>query len=109
MGVVIYHVLAPAAGDFFCTLAGGQLKIAKKGELPSLQRTGEPLDEIACLSRGDHVRGAVITVMKDAEIISVPTRKLVQASDTCLHKSDRALMEILVENLSMANLRLSGL
>jgi hypothetical protein len=33
---------------------------------------------------------------------------LAQASDACRHKFDRAFMEILVERLSMANLRLSG-
>jgi hypothetical protein len=44
----------------------------------------------------------------DATIISMPTLKLAQASDSCQHKLDRAFMEILVERLSMANLRLSG-
>jgi hypothetical protein len=46
--------------------------------------------------------------MADANIISVPTDKLAQASDGCRNKFDRAFMEILVERLSMANLRLSG-
>jgi len=54
------------------------------------------------------VRGADVTVMTDADIISVPTGMLAQASDACRHKFDRAFMEILVERLSMANLRLSG-
>jgi hypothetical protein len=54
------------------------------------------------------VRGADVTVMHDANIISVPTPALAQASDACRHKFDRAFMEILIERLSMANLRLSG-
>ena len=51
---------------------------------------------------------ADVTVMTDADIISVPTGMLAQASDACRHKFDRIFMEILVERLSMANLRLSG-
>ena len=96
------------AGDFFCILAGGQVKVTKKGKLLNLLRAGEPFGEMAYLTRREHVRGADVTVMTDANIISVPTQKLAQASDACRHKFDRAFMEILVERLSMANLRLSG-
>jgi len=96
------------AGDFFCVLAEGQVKVTKKGKLLNLLRTGEPFGEMAYLSKHEPVRGADVTVMTDAAIISVPTGMLAQASDACRHKFDRAFMEILVERLSMANLRLSG-
>ena len=96
------------AGDFFCILAAGQVKVTKKGKLLNLLRAGEPFGEMAYLTRQEHVRGADVTVMTDANIISVPTQKLAQASDACRHNFDRAFMEILIERLSMANLRLSG-
>ncbi len=96
------------AGDFFCILAAGQVKVTKKGKLLNLLRAGEPFGEMSYLTRKEHVRGADVTVMTAANIISVPTQKLAQASDGCRHKFDRAFMEILVERLSMANLRLSG-
>jgi hypothetical protein len=95
-------------GDFFCILADGQVKVTKKGKLLNLLRAGEPFGEMAYLSKGEQVRGADVTVMHDANIISVPTPALAQAYDACQHKFDRAFMEILVERLSMANLRLSG-
>ncbi len=95
-------------GEFFCILADGQVKVTKKGKLLNLLRAGEPFGEMAYLSKGEHVRGADVTVMHDANIISVPTQQLAQASESCQHKFDRAFMEILVERLSMANLRLSG-
>jgi CRP-like cAMP-binding protein len=63
---------------------------------------------MAYLSRHEHARGADVTVAEDASIISVPTLKLNQASEACRHKFDRAFMQILVERLSMANVRLSG-
>ena len=95
-------------GDFFCILAAGQVKVAKKGKLLNLLRAGEPFGEMAYLMKNERVRGADVTAMTDANIISVPTDKLARASDACRHKFDRAFMEILVERLSMANLRLSG-
>jgi CRP-like cAMP-binding protein len=95
-------------GDFFCILADGQVKVTKKGKLLNLLRAGEPFGEMAYLTRKDHVRGADVSVMTEAKIIAVPTQQLAQASDACRHKFDRAFMDILVERLSMANLRLSG-
>jgi hypothetical protein len=51
---------------------------------------------------------ADVTVTDEADIIAVPTAKLAQVSEGCRHKFDRAFMAILVERLSMANVRLSG-
>ena len=95
-------------GDYFCILAQGEVKVTKRGKLLNLLRAGEPFGEMAYLSRHEHARGADVTVAADASIISVPTRRLNQASESCRHKFDRAFMEILVERLTMANIRLSG-
>jgi serine/threonine protein kinase len=95
-------------GDFFCVLADGQVKVTKKGKLLNLLRAGEPFGEMAYLSKSSNVRGADVSVVVEANIITVPTGKLAQASETCQLKFDRAFMEILVERLSMANMRLSG-
>ena len=95
-------------GDYFCILAQGEVKISKHGKLLNVLRAGEPFGEMAYLSRQEHARGADVTVAAEASIISVPTRRLDQASESCRHKFDRAFMEILVERLSNANLRLSG-
>jgi serine/threonine protein kinase len=95
-------------GDFFCILARGQVKVTRKGKLLNLLRPGEPFGEMAYLTRRSQTRGADVTVMAEADIISVPTERLAQASEGCRHKFDRAVMGILGERLSMANLRLSG-
>jgi len=95
-------------GNFFCILADGEVKVTKRGKLLNLLRTGEAFGEMAYLSKSAPVRVADVTVMGEAKIISVPTPNLEQASDACRHKFDRAFMEILVERLTMANIRLSG-
>jgi eukaryotic-like serine/threonine-protein kinase len=96
------------AGDFFCILAEGEVKVTKRGKLLNLLRTGEAFGEMAYLSKASPVRVADVTVTDNAKIISVPTPNLEQSSDACRHKFDRAFMQILVERLTLANLRLSG-
>jgi serine/threonine protein kinase len=95
-------------GDYFCLLADGQVKVTKKNKLLNVLRTGECFGEMAYLQKEAHVRGADVSVMSDCKIISIPTEKLERASDACRHKFDRAFMAILVERLTMANIRLSG-
>ncbi len=96
------------AGTYFCLLAEGEVKVTKKGKLLNILGKGECFGEMAYLSKTAHVRGADVTVLADAKIITVPTQKLAEASDACRHKFDRAFLEILTERLSMANMRLSG-
>jgi eukaryotic-like serine/threonine-protein kinase len=95
-------------GDYFCILAQGEVNVTKRGRLLNVLRAGEPFGEMAYLSRKEQVRGADVTAAADASIISIPTRRLDQASESCRHKFDRAFMEILVERLALANLKLSG-
>jgi len=95
-------------GSFFCILADGEVRVTRKGKLLNILHTGECFGEMAYLSKDEQLRGADVTVMEESKIISVPTQKLAQASDVCRHKFDRAFMEILVERLTFANARLSG-
>jgi serine/threonine protein kinase len=95
-------------GNFFCILADGEVRVSRRGKLLNILHAGECFGEMAYLSKDEHLRGADVTVTAESKIISVPTQKLAQASDACRHKFDHAFMEILVERLTMANARLSG-
>ena len=95
-------------GTYFCVLAEGQVQVTKKGKLLTILRPGEPFGEMAYLSKSARTRVADVTVASDAKIITVPTERLAQATEGCQHKFDRAFMDILVERLTMANLRMSG-
>ena len=94
-------------GEYFCILAEGEVKVTKRGKLLNALQAGQPFGEMAYLSR-ERQRGADVTVTLEANIIAVPTAKLAQASDGCRHKFAGAFMRILVERLTMANIRLSG-
>ena len=96
------------SGTYFCILAQGQIKVTKRAKLLNVLNAGECFGEMAYLQKEGQRRGADVTVMTEAKIISIPTDKLDRASDGCRHQFDRAFMEILVERLTMANIRLSG-
>ncbi|MBV9189578.1 MAG: cyclic nucleotide-binding domain-containing protein, partial [Betaproteobacteria bacterium] len=95
-------------GEDFCILADGEAKVTRRGKLLGVVKTGECFGEMAYLAKKDNQRGADVTVSAEAAVISVPTASLAQVSEGCRHKFDRAFMTILVERLSAANLRLSG-
>jgi hypothetical protein len=97
-----------APGEDFCILAEGEVKVTRRGKLLGVVRPGECFGEMAYLAKKDNRRGADVTVTIESNVISVPTAKLAQVSEGCRHKFDRAFMTILVERLSAANLRLSG-
>jgi serine/threonine protein kinase len=96
------------SGPFFCILAEGQVKVTKRNRALNVLNVGECFGEMAYLQKTGQRRGADVTVTSDAKIISVPTDQLDQASDACRHHFDRAFMAMLVERLTMANIRLSG-
>ena len=96
------------AGEDFCILAEGEVKVTRRGKLLGVVRPGECFGEMAYLAKKDNRRGADVTVSAESNVISIPTARLAQISEACRHKFDRAFMTILVERLSAANLRLSG-
>jgi len=61
------------AGDFFCILADGQVKVTRRGRLLNVLNPGECFGEMAYLSRNEHRRVADVTVTDEADIIAVPT------------------------------------
>jgi serine/threonine protein kinase len=95
-------------GDFFCILASGEVKVTKKKKLLNLLTAGECFGEMAYLSRSGNERSADVMTMNDSRVIRIKTEDLDGASDTCRHRFDRAFMAILVERLTLANIRLTS-
>jgi serine/threonine protein kinase len=95
-------------GDYFCILANGEVKVTKRQKLLNILSTGECFGEMAYLSRASNERSADVVTMSPSRVISIRCDDLVNASDACRHRFDRAFMSILVERLTMANVRLTA-
>ncbi|MDP1654095.1 MAG: serine/threonine-protein kinase [Rhodocyclaceae bacterium] len=97
-----------APGDNFCILASGEVKVTKNGKLLNILSAGECFGEMAYLNEAASSRGADVSTLREATVITVPTDALRRASDACRNCFDRAFLRILVERLSLANTRLTS-
>ncbi len=96
------------AGDFFCLLAAGEVKVTKRKKLLNVLAPGECFGEMAYLSQQGNERSADVSAMSDSRIITIRTEDLERASEPCRHRFDRAFMANLVERLTLANTRLTA-
>ncbi len=105
-GTILMHEGQP--GDNFCILAAGEVKVTKNAKLLNVLSAGECFGEMAYLNEAAGTRGADVSTLREATVITVPTEALRRASDACRHSFDRAFLRILVERLSLANTRLTA-
>ena len=96
------------AGDFFCIVIQGEMRVTKNKKLLSVLGPGECFGEMAYLSLSGHERGASVSAASDSLIIRVRVSDLGKASADCRSKFDRAFIGILVERLNLANTRLTS-
>jgi tRNA A-37 threonylcarbamoyl transferase component Bud32 len=96
------------AGDFFCVVVEGEVRVTKNQKLLSVLGPGECFGEMAYLAGGDHERGATVMASRSSRILRVRIAELENATVACRSKFDRAFIGILVERLNLANTRLTS-
>jgi tRNA A-37 threonylcarbamoyl transferase component Bud32 len=96
------------AGDFFCVIIEGEMRVSKNKKLLTELGAGECFGEMAYLSLSGQHRGATVTAAAESRILRVRVADLEQASVSCRSKFDRAFIGILVDRLNLANTRLTS-
>ena len=96
------------AGDFFCFLAEGELKVTKNGRILNLLTTGDCFGEMAVISKGAQIRGADVVALTASKIVTVRGVALKKASESCRMHFYQAFLEVLAGRLSLANARLAA-
>lgn len=96
------------AGDGFFIVAEGELKVTKGRKLLNVLSAGECVGEMAWLTPERGTRSADVSTLSEAVVIHLANTALEHASEACRHRFDRAFLRILVERLSLANQRLTG-
>jgi tRNA A-37 threonylcarbamoyl transferase component Bud32 len=96
------------AGDFFCIIARGEVRVEKRGRLLNVLRPGDCFGEMAYLlpERGS-MRGADVTTTQASRIVTIRSEDLRQASLACQHHFDRAFIRLLIARIELANNRLA--
>jgi len=96
-------------GKGFFILVAGEVNVTKEGKLLNVLQPGECFGEMAYLGRIQFTRTASVISVSEVTAIEITAESLAQASDNCRHQFNRAFLEILVDRLSAANVRLSQL
>jgi serine/threonine protein kinase len=96
-------------GSSFFILIEGEVKVVKQGRLLNVLKAGECFGEMAYLGRQKFQRSASVESLTAVSVIEIRAETLSRASETCRHHFHGAFLELLVERLAMANLRLSQL
>jgi serine/threonine protein kinase len=95
-------------GDYFCFLAEGEMKIAKRGRILSILTSGDCFGEMAVISQASGNRNADVVAQTSAKIITIRGEALRQASEVCRMHFYQAFLEVLANRLALANARLAS-
>ena len=96
-------------GSSFFILISGEVKVVKQDRLINVLKAGECFGEMAYLAKQKFQRSASIVALSEIKVIEIRAETLAKASDLCRHHFHGAFLELLVDRLAMANLRLSQL
>jgi serine/threonine protein kinase len=96
-------------GSSFFILVSGEVKVLKEDRLLNVLKAGECFGEMAYLGKQKFQRSASIVALSDIMVLEVRAETLTRASEMCRHHFHGAFLELLVDRLAMANLRLSAL
>jgi serine/threonine protein kinase len=96
-------------GSSFFILAEGEVEVRKQNKLLSVLKNGECFGEMAYLGKHKFQRSASVVSRSDVVVIEIRAETLPRASELCRHHFNGAFLELLVDRLSAANLRLSRL
>jgi serine/threonine protein kinase len=96
-------------GSSFFILVSGEVKVVKQERLINVLKAGECFGEMAYLGKQKFQRSASIVALSEIKLIEIRAETLAKASDLCRHHFHGAFLELLVDRLAMANLRLSQL
>ncbi len=97
------------AGQEFFIIAGGAVKVLKRGRLLSVLHKGDCFGEMAHLSDQEFARTTDVVAKDDSLLIEIKPNLLVQATANCRYQFSEAFLRMLVKRLALANTRISHL
>jgi hypothetical protein len=96
-------------GSSFFILISGEVRVVKAERLLNVLAAGECFGEMAYLGKHKFQRSASVIAFSDVAAIEIRAETLARASDLCRHHFHGAFLELLVDRLAKANVRLSQL
>ena len=94
-------------GSSFYILTSGEVQVKKNDLVLNVLRNGECFGEMAYLGKQRFQRSASVVSLTGITVIEIRAESLNRASELCRHHFHGAFLELLVDRLAMANVRLS--
>ncbi len=96
-------------GSSFFIIISGEVRVMKQERLLNVLSAGECFGEMAYLGKQKFQRSASVVALSDIAVIEIRAETLARASELCRHHFHGAFLELLVDRLVKANVRLSQL
>jgi hypothetical protein len=96
-------------GSSFFILVSGEVRVVKEERQLNVLAAGECFGEMAYLGKQKFQRSASIVALSEVAVIEIRAETLARASELCRHHFHGAFLELLVDRLVKANVRLSQL
>jgi len=96
-------------GHVFYILGNGTVKVFKQQNLLNILNTGDCFGEMAHLSDHDFIRSTDVIADSDVTLICINPDALEKATISCRFKVKDSFLRLLVERLTLANIRASQL
>ncbi len=96
-------------GDFFCFLVEGELKVTKNGRILNLMTKGDCFGEMAVISNSQKTRSADVVALTESKIVTIKGEALKKASEACRMHFYQAFLDVVVNRLTLSNIRLVAL
>lgn len=95
------------AGDHFCFVIDGELRISKQGWMLGTLGSGEVVGEMAVIDRRHPYRAADVTAGAPTRIVAITGASLRHASEACRMHFYNAFLLVLAERLARTNVLLT--
>ncbi|HEY7741567.1 MAG TPA: serine/threonine-protein kinase [Burkholderiales bacterium] len=96
-------------GSSFFIITAGEVRVVKEERLLNVLAVGECFGEMAYLGKHKFQRSASVVALSEVAVIEIRAETLSRASELCRHHFHGAFLELLVDRLAKANVRLSQL
>jgi len=93
-------------GDYFCFLAEGEMKIAKRGRILGILTPGDCFGEMAVIGKSNCTRVADVVALTEAKLVRITAGSLRSSSEACRVHFYQSFLAVLSERLTSANTRL---
>lgn len=104
-----YLVREGEEGNFFFIVADGEVKVSREGKTLGIEGAGHCFGEMCYIRRGSTTRTASVMANTPVTLLKIKPESLMNASENCQFRFDRAFLNTLIDRLTQADIQLASM